>query len=340
MKTKNILKLSALIIISLFIIVPGVHAKKLISEAKSVIEKVQNNSKNLSGELSEFFTEFAGPASSMVKLEAAVEELREKGYLGAVYADSPEKYERIYAEYARHMSDIKDIFSKYAPRIQNAAAGFNRSIYMGRDKVRELGSEDMSSVESNLKAIKNTFQELKNERFELDKKCSGEQQKSRNCQRERANYQRKLARLQSRVSRLKYMKKIIKIKNSVTEKLELILENYVDKEPYVVAMLKDYTFSFEQYSGFIGSKDLGGVMKTIRELGKLEEKVKDFKMFGQGLNKHVTEMGNLAASRLESLMKMSGIEDPDVQSRSDVLSSFDDQANKLENEIKQLEQDI
>lgn len=215
---------------------------------------------------------------------------------------------------------------------------FNKSIYMGRDRVRELGSEDMSGVESELKEIKNSFQEIQNERFDLDKKCSGENQKSRNCRRERANYQRKLARLQSRVARLKYMKKITSIKNSVTEKLELILENYVDKEPYVVAMLKDYTFSFEQYSGFIGSKDLGGVMKTIRELGKLEEKVKDFKMFGQDLGKHVETMGEVANNRLESLMKMSGIEDPDVESRSDVLSSFDDQESRIANEIKQLEQ--
>jgi len=340
MKSGKCLFVSILVIISIFICFSPAGAKKLVSEARSVIEGIQKKSKGLSGKLSEFHTEFSARAAKMVELEAVIEELKEKGYLGEKYSDTPEKYERVYAEYARYMSEIKDVFAKYAPLIQDAVSSFNKSIYRGRDRVSELRSDDMSGVGTELGQIKDNFQDIKQERSDLENKCPrGSGQKlSRTCQREWSNYQRKLTRINQRLARLKYMKKMAEIKNSITGKLAKILERYVDKEANTVDMLLNYAFSFEQYAGFIGSKDLGGMLKTIRELSKLEEKVKDFEQFHIGLEAHVGDMGTLVGKRLDHFMQETGMADVNMESRGDALQEYDGQEAQITNMIKELEQ--
>ncbi len=50
-----------------------VNAKKLVSEARSVIQGIQTRSNVLSDELTEFHKEFSARASKMVKLESMME---------------------------------------------------------------------------------------------------------------------------------------------------------------------------------------------------------------------------------------------------------------------------
>ncbi|MCP4109869.1 MAG: hypothetical protein GY749_30845 [Desulfobacteraceae bacterium] len=338
MNRKNIFCILCSVLISIILCSPCTAGKKLVSEARSVIQGIQERSNVLSDELTEFHQEFSARASKMVKLEAITEELLEKGYLGKKYADTPEKYERIYAEYARYMSEIKDIFVQHAPKIQGAVSAFNRSIYQGKDRIGELRSDDMAIVGAELGRIKHNFQGLQQQRIELENNCPKDSKKmSRTCKQQWMNYQRRLRRMKQSLARLQYMKKISEIKDSISGKLSEILGKYIYKEADTVEMLMNYAFNFEQYSEIIGSKDLGGMLKTIRELGKLEEKIKDFEQFQKGLDIHVADMGNLVDKRLDHFMKKSGMADMEVESRSDVLRGFEDQEEEISNMIRNLE---
>lgn len=333
---KKRINIPLLIAIFLLFVAGQAFAAKLVSEARSVIDGIGEKSKTLSGTLTEFHTEFSARASKMVQLEAAVEELKEKGYLGETYAQSPEKHERIYSEYARYLSEIKEVFTKYAPLIQSRIKSFNRSIYMGRDRL-ELSSDQMAVVETEIKAGRNTLRELRHEREQLEKKCSRDGKISRNCRREWGSYDRKLARLTMTVARLKYMKKMHSIKDSINGNLEKILDRYVNRETEMTDVLLNYTFAFEQYASFIGNNEIGGMLKAVRELDGMEKKIKHLVAWEQGVQEIVKETGKMVYGRLDHYMKQGNIQDPDVESHSGLLKNYEGRENQVEQMINEME---
>jgi len=316
----------------------NVSAKKLTSEARSVIQHIQHKGNTLSGELTEFHQEFSARAEKMVKLESMIDELKQKGYLGQKYDDTPEKYERVYAEYARYISEIKNVFTKHFPRIQQAVADFNRSIYHGKDRITELRSDDLAIVESELGRSKQILLKLQNKRIDIESTCPKDQKISKNCKRQWRNYQRQLQNLKRSLTRLQYMKKISKLKESIGQKLTEIMERYVYKESDTVDMLMNYAINFEQYAGFIGSHELGGMLSTIRELGKMDEKLRDFQQFQKGLDFHVADMGKIVDNRLDHFIKSSGMGDINVESRGDILRSYEGEEQEIAEMIRQLQE--
>ncbi|CAN2042940.1 hypothetical protein GMMP15_90078 [Candidatus Magnetomoraceae bacterium gMMP-15] len=331
---KNFVCVLITIIISAFCCTP-VIAKKLVSEARSVIQRIESKGSSLSNELSEFHSEFSSSAQKMVKLEETIEQLKRKGYLGKEYKDSPEKYERLYAEYAKYMSEIKNVFVSHLSRIQRSVTSFNRSIYEGKDRITELRSDDLAVVDTELKRIKQNYQKVKSKRESLESNCPKDRTLSRNCKRQWKNYDRQRRRITQSLKRIEYMKKISKLKDSISDKLAQIMDRYVDKEADIVEMLKNYAFSFEQYADFIGSNKLGGMLKTIGELAKLETKMKDFEKFQQGLDIHVGDMGNIIDKRLDHFIEKSGM--ADLDSRSDMLGNYNNKEEEIERRIERLE---
>jgi exonuclease VII large subunit len=318
---------------------PSMAAKKLVSEARSVIQNIQTRSDVLSGELEEYHRSFSKQAANMVELEAAIEDLKRKGYLGKDYADTPEKYDRLYAEYAKSVSELKDIFVKFYPRIQNAVSSFNRSVYVGRDRIEQLRSDDLAIAGAELRSARLNFQTLQQKRIELDNTCpQGNGNMTKSCSRQWTNYQRQLGRLKQSLTRLQYMQKISNLKDSIVNKLSQIMEAYVNKEADTVDMLMNYAFCFEQYSDFIGSKDVGGILRTIEGMKSLEAKLKDFEQFQSGLSIHVADMGNLVDKRLENFMKKSGMDK--VESMDDILLGYADQEEEIAKMIRALEKEL
>ena len=331
----------ALVCVSIYLLICSAPATaiELVSEARSVIQGIQTKSSALSGELAEFHKEFSARAAKMVELEATVEDLKKKGYIGKSYNDTPEKYERVYAEYARYVSEIKDVFVKHFPRIQNSVSVFNKSIYYGKDRIAELRSDDLAIVNTELARSKQSFQKLQQNRVDLETMCSEGKKHSRNCKRQWRDYQRQLRRLKQSLARLEYIKKISDLKDSIVNKISRIMEKYVYKEADTVDMLMDYAFNFEQYADFIGNKDLGDMLKSIRELSKLEDRMRDFEQFQKGLGLHVADMGNQVVERLDHFIKKAGMEDMDMESRSEVLRSYEDQEDEIAQRIRKLEQE-
>ncbi len=317
-------------------------AAKLVAEARSVVEAIQQKSSGLSTELTEFHTEFSAKAARMVQLETMMEELKEKGYLGKTYEESPEKYERIYAEYARYMTEIKDTFMKYAPKIQSSVKNFNASIYRGRDRIMELRSDNSGQIEGELIRVKDDFARIKAEKTRLESQCprDGQTKMSSVCRSKWSNYQRRVNRLKQHVARMKFMRKMASLKTSIIGKLTDILDQYVDKEANTVDMLLSYASNFEEYGSFIGSKDLGGMLQAIQELRAMNETMRDFQQFQQGLTIHVEDMGNLVNKRLDHFMKNSGMDDMDVEPRSQHLQSYDDQIDQIDSDIRSLEKSL
>ncbi len=311
------------------------EAKQMVSEARSVIQSIETKSNNLTGQLDKFHEEFAARAKNMVEIEAMVEELKREGYLGKTYKETPERYERVYAEFAKEMAEIKDIFSRHYPRIQTAVTSFNKSIYEGKDRISQIRSDDLAVVDAELSRSKVTFRELQDMRTNLESQCpQNASQQSRSCRSQWKNYQRQLSRLKQSLARLNYMKKISNLKNSISGKLSEIMEQYVYKEEDIVNTLSSYAFSFEQYADFIGSKDLGGMLRTIRELGQLESKMRDLQQIQNGINFHVADMGGMVDDRLDYFMESSGFA---VESRDEKLASYADQEEDIQEMIRQLE---
>ena len=325
------------------IVVPHAFAKKLTSEARSVIQHIQKKGNALSGTLTEFHQEFSASAGKMVNLEFLVTELKKKNYLGQKYEETPEKYERVYAEYARYISEIKDVFIKNFPKIQQALADFNRSVYYGKDRIAELKSDDLAVVETELGRSKQILRKLQTKRVALEADCPYTQnrhQMTRNCQNQWRDYKRQLRNLKRSVARLKYMKKISNLKDSISKKLTEIMERYVYKESETVDMLMNYAMSFEQYASFIGSNELGGMLSTFKELAKLETKLQDFEQFQLGLDSHVEDMGKIVDDRVDNFIQKSGMGDVKVESRGDILRSFEDEEQKLSETIMDLEKGL
>jgi hypothetical protein len=322
---------------------PQVFAKKLTSEARSVIQHIQKKGNALSGTLTEFHQEFSASAGKMVKLEFLVNELKKKNYLGQKYEETPEKYERVYAEYAHYISEIKDVFIKNFPKIQQALADFNRSVYHGKDRIAELKSDDLAIVETELGRSKQILGKLQAKRSELEADCPynrNSHKMTRNCQNQWRDYKRQLRNLKRSVARLKYMKKISNLKDSISQKLTEIMERYVYKESETVDMLMNYAMSFEQYASFIGSTELGGMLSTFKELAKLETKLQHFEQFQVGLDSHVADMGRIVDDRVDNFMEKSGMGDVKVESRGDILRSFEDEEQMLAETILDLEKDL
>ena len=313
------------------------ESKQMVSEARSVIQSIETKSSNLSGQLDKFHEEFSARAKSMVEIEAMVEELKREGYLGNTYRETPERYERVYAEFAKEMAEIKDIFSRHYPRIQSAVSSFNKSIYQGKDRISQIRSDDLAVVDAELVRSKTTFRELQDLRSNLESQCpQNASRQSPACTNQWRNYKRQLTRLKQSLARLNYMKKISNLKNSISAKLSEIMDQYIYKEADIVDTLGSYAFSFEQYADFIGSKDLGGMLRTIRELGQLETKMRDLQQIQNGINFHVADMGAMVDDRLDYFMESSGI---NVESRDEKLTSYADQEEDIKEMIRQLEKD-
>jgi len=340
---KHFISIFFLICILVLIMTSSVFAKKLTSEARSVIQHIQKKGSTLSGTLTEFHQQFSASAQKMVLLESMIEELKSKGYLGQKYSDTPEKYERIYAEYARNISEIKKVFTQNFPKIQQAVSDFNRSVYYGKDRIAELKSDDLAIVETELGRSRQILQRLQTKRAELETNCPLEKNSNRmskNCKLQWRNYKNRLRNLKRSLARLKYMKKISNLKDSIGQKLTEIMERYVYKESETVDMLINYAINFEQYASFIGSNELGGMLSTFKELGKLESKLHDFEKFQKGLDFHVEDMGKIVDNRLDHFIKESGMGDMNVESRGDILRSFEDEEQLLAETIRDLEKGL
>ncbi len=311
--------------------------KRIVSEARSVMDGIQHHGKHLGEELNEFYRQFSGYTSQLVKLEAAMEELKEKGYIGSTYELSPEKYERIYAEYAFYMAKIKNLFKEFAPRIQGTVSAFNKSIYTGRDRVQELRSSDLAAVEAKKKMSQDALKNLKKERMDLEKNCSRDaQNQSISCRQAWTEYERKLNAMTIQVTRLKSMKKMADIRQSITEKLSRILDRFGDKEAQTVATLLNYTASFESYASFIGSNNLSGMLRSIRALGELNHQIQDLERWEKGMGVMVSETASLVDERVNSFMKKAGMIDLAVESRSDVLRQYEGREDQLDQMLKEL----
>jgi len=326
------------IICFLFIFTMPAYAKKLTAEARNVIQRIQSKGSMLSGELTEFHREFSNHAEKIVHLETMTEDLKRAGYLGKSYRDTPEKYERVYAEYAKYVSEIKDVFVNHYPKIQRAVSDFNKSVYYGKDRIAELRSDDLAVVENELGKSKQILNKLLTKRSELDSNCPRDiRQMSKSCQRQWRNYKRQLTHLKRSLARLHYMKKISTLKDSIGKKLTQIMDQFVYKEAETVDMLMNYAVNFEQYSSFIGSNGLGSILQYVKDLGKLNEKFQDLKQFQQGLDFHVADMGTIIDKRLDYFMKSSGMEEIDMESRGDMLTRFDGEEEQIREMIKNLE---
>ena len=332
------------IIVSLFLLcmmsTPAAYAKRLTSEARSVIQHIQQKGNTLSGTLTEFHQQFSASAQKMVNLEEMIDRLKEKGHLGKTYAETPEKYERVYAEYARYISEIKDVFIQNFPRIQQAVADFNRSVYHGKDRIAELKSDDLAIVEAELGRSKQILRKLQSKRADIEANCPNRQsthKMTKMCQHQWRNYKRQLRNLKRSLARLKYMKKISDLKDSISAKLTEIMERYVYKESDTVDMLMNYAMNFEQYASFIGSNELGGMLNTFKELTKLENRLRDFQRFQQGLDTHVADMGIIVDKRLDNFIQKSDMGDLELESRSEFLRSYEDEEQMIAETIQQLE---
>jgi len=328
-----------IIICVLLIFSIPVSAKKLTAEARNVIQRIQSKGSTLSGELTEFHREFSAHAQKITELETMTEDLVRAGYLGKKYKDTPEKYERIYAEYAKHISEIKDIFVSHYPRIQRAVTDFNKSVYHGKDRIAELRSDDFSIVENELSKSKQIMYKLQGKRSELDQSCPRDTNKkmSKTCQRQWRNYKRQLTNLKRSLARLQYMKKIANLKDKIGKKLTQIMDQFVYKESDTVDMLMNYAVNFENYSSFIGSNGMGSILRYVKDLGKLNTQFKDLQQFQRGLDFHVTDMGSLIDKRLDNFMESGGLEDINFESRGDMLSSFDGEEELIRDMIKELD---
>jgi len=102
----------------------------------------------------------------------------------------------------------------------------------------------------------------------------------------------------------------------------------------------NYAMSFEQYASFIGSNELGGMLSTFKELAKLETKLQDFEQFQLGLDSHVEDMGKIVDDRVDNFIQKSGMGDVKVESRGDILRSFEDEEQKLSETIMDLEKGL
>jgi len=118
------------------------------------------------------------------------------------------------------------------------------------------------------------------------------------------------------------------------------MERYVYKETDTVDMLMNYAMNFEQYASFIGSNELGGMLSTFKELGKLESKLRDFEQFQKGLDFHVEDMGKIVDKRLDHFIQQSGMGDLTVESRGDILRTFEDEEQMLAETIRDLEKGL
>ena len=317
----------------------SISAKKLTAEAKNVIKRIQSKGSTLSGELTEFHKEFSAQAKIILQLETMTDDLKRAGFLGREYKATPVKYERIYAEYAKHISEIKDVFVRHYPKIQRAVADFNKSVYYGKDRIAELRSDDFSLIENELSKSKQILYNLQTKRSELDSSCPREANNkiSKSCLRKWRNYKRQLTHLKRNLARLQSMKKIANLKDQIGKKLTQIMEQFVYKESDTVETLMNYAFNFDQYSQFIGTNGMGAILRYVKDLGKLNLQFKDLQHFQEGLDFAVGDMGTLIDKRLDHFMGSEGMEEVNMELRGEMLSSFDGDEELIKDMIKELE---
>ncbi len=314
---------------------PG-EAKQLASEARSVIYEIQDRGAALSGELSEFHGEFSGEVSGMIELEAIVLELKREGDIGEKYSDSPEKYDRVYAEYAKRISAIKDIFVDCYPGIQRSIRAFNKAVTRGKDRVVELRSDYLAMANAEPGWSRGALRKFRRERDELEAECPMDAEYARgNCKRKWEIYARRLNRLESHLKRMRTMKKASKLKDALSGKLAVIIDQYAARETDAVDWMRGCAFIFEQYADSLGNRAPDIASNALRELKALEKRIGSFEKFHEEIGSRIADMRAMLDDHSDHSMEQNGVFE--MESRGEALSAFDDREDEIKDMIKTLE---
>ncbi len=335
------LKVAGLVALVLLLAVAGqAKATSFVSEATVVVDKINKESQAANQEIEDFYRNFSKAASDMIALEAKIEQWKKEGYLCDEYAKCPEKYDLIYAYYADRMAQIQKAFDEHRDAIQASLSRFNRVVYEGRDRIADLRSDDMVQVKSNLKRLRLENERLRNQRAALEQKCPLTQEMSRSCSRKWRAFRRDAARVRRNLQRLVYVQRLSKLRKSIIERLENILDSYTTLEADAVESLADYAFIFEQYGELSGASGIGELFQAVKEIRELDKKLSQMQKFGKGLQLHVLEVGKLMDDRLAQIEE----QDINVFSRSEgieeatnLLESNDKLLRELEKEVGGLE---
>ena len=319
---------------ALALAVNGAQAASFVNEATRVVEQVTDQGKAANSEIDAFYEDFSPVAARMLDLEARVERWKTEGYLCERYADCAEKYDLIYASYAQSMAEIQQAFERHQDGILAALSRFNRVVYQGKDKLSDLRSDDLAALPAEIGRLRGVQERLKTRNAELRQECP--ERTGRECIRKWRAFDRDLRRSQRAIRRAAYARQIARLRSSMLERLDGVLDRYSDIEEESVATLTKYAFIFEEYGGFSGSEGIGRLLASARDLAQLDTRRRQMQDISEGLEVHVLETGKLFEDRIGLLEG----EDLEVGSRREVLI---DSGNRLEANdrlLRELEQEL
>ena len=311
-------------------------ATSFVSEATVVVDRINKESQSANQEIEEFYRSFSKAAGDMIALEAKVDQWKKEGYLCDQYAKCPEKYDLIYAYYADRMAQIQRAFDQHRDAIQAALARFNRVVYEGRDRIADLRAGDSVKIKADLHRLSLENERLRNLRSNLEQQCPISKQMSRSCARRWRAFRRDAARVRRNLQRLLYVRRLNKLRRSIIDRLENILDSYSTLEADAVESLADYAFIFEQYGELSGASGIGQLFQAVKQIRELDRKLSQMEKFGKGLQLHVLQVGKLMDDRLAQIEE----QDIRVYSRS---QDIEDATNLLEGNdklIRQLEKEV
>lgn len=320
--------------ITAVLFVPNLHAKSFVTEATRVVDNVTDQGQHANTAIESFYQDFSQAAAEMVDLEARVEQWKAEGDLCAQYEQCPDKYELIYAQYGKSMSQIQSAFEKHRDDILESISRFNRGVYQGKDKLSDLRSDDLAALPAELDRLRGDQANLKTRKAKLSSECPD--QSSRQCARKWRAFNRSVSQTYQKLQRLAYTRKLSQLRESMVTKLDTVLDRFGDLEADAVATLADYAFMFEQYGELAGTQGIGQLMTTVKQLEDLEKKVSQMKDFGLGMKNHVLDAGNLMNERLAQI---SG-HDMSVSSRSEMVSDNARLLESNENLLRELEKEL
>lgn len=306
-----------------------------VNEATRVVDDIARQSEQTNGALSDFYRDFGEPAAQMVKLEALVERLRREGTLCEHYADCPDKTDLVYAHYGQAMARIQQVFARHREKILAALAGFNQQVYRGRDRIEDLRSNELDNAPAEVRALKGEQAQLRQRQAEITRDCP-DSERSTACLRQWREFQRNANRLNRRIQRAAYAHQLGRLRNSVIERLGVVLDGNTHLEADVVAALADYAFVFESYAELSSADGIGQLMGTVQQLADLTQKLDELEQFGEGLKVHVLDVGQLLNERLAQVSGM----DLEVQSRRSALANNRELLDSGDRLLEQLEKEV
>ncbi len=311
-------------------------ATSFVSEATVVVDRINKESQSANQEIEDFYRDFSKAAGDMIALEAKVDQWKKEGYLCGEYSKCPEKYDLIYAYYADRMAMIQKAFDEHRDAIQAALSRFNRVVYEGRDRIADLRTGDAVKVKADLHRLSLENERLRNLRANLEQQCPVSKEMSRSCVRRWRAFRRDAARVRRNLQRLLYVQRLNKLRKSIIDRLENILDSYSSLEADAVDSLANYAFIFEQYGELSGASGIGQLFQAVKQIRELDKKLAQMEKFGKGLQLHVLQVGKLMDDRLAQIEE----QDIRVYSRTEQI---EDATNLLESNdklLRQLEKEV